>query len=86
MLWLWCRPAAGARITPLAWEPTYRCGSVAMKAIIHEVSGSIPGLAHWVKDSALLILDLGTLMCQQGSQKKTKEKSYHSFEVSSPSY
>ena len=23
LLWLWCRPAAIARIRPLAWEPPY---------------------------------------------------------------
>ena len=23
LLWLWCRPAAVARILPLAWEPPY---------------------------------------------------------------
>ena len=25
-LWLWCRPAATARIRPLAWEPPYAEG------------------------------------------------------------
>ena len=23
LLWLWCRPAAEAEISPLAWEPLY---------------------------------------------------------------
>ena len=23
LLWLWCMPAAGAPIRPLAWEPPY---------------------------------------------------------------
>ena len=26
LLWLWCRPAATARIGPLAWEPPYAVG------------------------------------------------------------
>ena len=30
LLWLWCRPVATARITPLAWEPPYAMG-VALK-------------------------------------------------------
>ena len=30
LLWLWCRPAATARIRPLAWEPPYAVG-VALK-------------------------------------------------------
>ena len=31
LLWLWCRPAAGALIRPLAWKPPYSVG-VALKA------------------------------------------------------
>ena len=27
LLWLWCRPAATAPITPLAWEPPYAEGA-----------------------------------------------------------
>ena len=27
LLWLWCRPAATARIRPLAWEPPYALGA-----------------------------------------------------------
>ena len=27
LLWLCCRPAAGALIQPLAWEPPYAAGS-----------------------------------------------------------
>ena len=27
LLWLWCRPAAIARIRPLAWEPPYGAGA-----------------------------------------------------------
>ena len=30
LLWLWCRPAAGALFRPLAWEPPYAMG-VALK-------------------------------------------------------
>ena len=30
LLWLWCRPAAAARIRPLAWEPPY-AASAALK-------------------------------------------------------
>ena len=30
LLWLWCRPAAAAPISPLAWEPYYAVG-VALK-------------------------------------------------------
>ena len=26
LLWLWCRPAATALISPLAWEPPYAAG------------------------------------------------------------
>ena len=26
-LWLWCRPAATARMGPLAWEPPYAVGA-----------------------------------------------------------
>ena len=28
LLWLWCRPAAAARIRALAWEPPYAAGVV----------------------------------------------------------
>ena len=31
LLWLWCRPAAAALISPLAWEPPYAMGE-AQKA------------------------------------------------------
>ena len=31
-LWLWCRPAAAARIRPLAWEPPYAVGAALQKA------------------------------------------------------
>ena len=27
LAWLWCRPAAVARIRPLAWEPPYATGT-----------------------------------------------------------
>ena len=27
LMWLWCKPAAGARIPPLAWELTYALGA-----------------------------------------------------------
>ena len=27
LLWLWCSPAAGAPIQPLAWEPPYAAGA-----------------------------------------------------------
>ena len=32
LLWLWCRPAAVAPITPLAWEPPYAMGMAQEKA------------------------------------------------------
>jgi len=31
LLWLWCRPAATALISPLAWEPPYATGSSPRK-------------------------------------------------------
>ena len=27
LLWLWCRPAAVAPVTPLAWEPPHAAGA-----------------------------------------------------------
>ena len=27
LLWLWCKPAAGAQIQSLAWEPPYATGA-----------------------------------------------------------
>ena len=32
LLWLWCRPAAAALLTPLAWEPLYALGAAIEKA------------------------------------------------------
>ena len=32
LLWLWHRPAAVARIRPLAWEPPYAMGGLALKS------------------------------------------------------
>ena len=31
LLWQWCRPAAVARIRPLAWEPPYASGAALKK-------------------------------------------------------
>ena len=36
LLWLWGRPAAGALIRPLAWEPPYASGAALKKAKINK--------------------------------------------------
>ena len=68
LLWLWCGLAAIVLIGPLAWEPPYTVDAALKKrkerssprgsgltnlTRNHEVSGSIPGIAQWVKDLAL---------------------------------
>ena len=53
LLWLWCRPAATARMKPLAWEPPYAVG-VALKRPKKKKKKSQPSVSRgWrAEDSA----------------------------------
>ena len=41
-LWLWYRPAAAARIRPLAWEPPYAAGAALKKQKIKIKKNKVP--------------------------------------------
>ena len=55
-LWWWCRPAATAPIQPLAWELLYAPGAAQIK----KLGSSL--LVPWVKDLALSLQQLGSLL------------------------
>ena len=47
LLWLWCRLAAAALITPLAWEPPYAEGAALEKAK-RQKKEQAPDLSQWM--------------------------------------
>ena len=51
--WLWCRPAAGVLIRPLAWELPY-AASAALKSQIKNLEAGMPIVAQQVIDLVLL--------------------------------
>ena len=58
LLWLWCRPAAAARLQPLAWELSYAAGVAQKrpkKKKIAEISLCLLGITEDTKMSETIL-------------------------------